>query len=96
MRARTSSERLLSWVEVASIACGQRRARSWFCPVECRERHAEAVRLAADLVQGYQPVVLIEGRVFHRLGHHRGAVLLKFHGEGAHCVLVCLALAPGL
>ena len=27
--ARTSSERLLSWVEVASIACGQSRARFW-------------------------------------------------------------------
>ena len=65
-------------------------------PVKCRERHAEALRLATDLIQGNQPVILIEGRVFHSLGHHRGAVLLKFHGESAHCVLVCLTLALGL
>ena len=32
MRARTSSERLVSWVEVASTVCGQRAARSALAP----------------------------------------------------------------
>ncbi len=32
MRARTSSERLLSWVEVASIVCGHLAVRSRLAP----------------------------------------------------------------
>ena len=64
---------------------GQRRGASAL-PVECRERDAEPVRVAADLVERHQPVVLIEGGVFHALAITGLGVLLEFHGEGAYRV----------
>src|SRR5215212_1980825 len=38
---------------------------------------AEALRLAADLVQGDESVVDVKGRILHALCHHRSRVLLK-------------------
>ncbi len=60
MRARTSSERLLSWVEVASIVCGHLAARSALAPWNADDRHAEVVRIAADVVQRHEAVVDVE------------------------------------
>src|SRR5688500_2647875 len=65
-------------------------------PVKGSERHTEPLRLIADLIERYQPVVLIEGRVLHCLGHHRAGVLLELHGKGANGVFVRFALASGL
>jgi hypothetical protein len=46
-------------------------------------------RIAAHVVQGHQPVVAVEGRVLHRLGHHRRGELLQPLHE-AQLALACL------
>ena len=51
MRARTSSERLVSCVEVASISCGQWRARCCASAWNWRTLTPKVLRLSADLVQ---------------------------------------------
>ncbi len=61
-------------------ACGARACGG----VKGGHGNAEAARLAADIVQGGQPVVAIEGRVLDALGHHRRGELLKLHGEGLY------------
>src|SRR5690242_7562439 len=65
-------------------------------PVKGCEGHPEPLRLVADLVERYQPVVLIEGRILHRFGHYRAGVLLVLHGKGAYGVPVCFGLTFGL
>ena len=39
--------------------------------------NAEAFRAASHLIQGYKPIVLVEGRVLDPLGHDRAGDLLK-------------------
>ncbi len=83
-RARASSPRLVSWVEVLSMACGQRSAallvRGW----NAGDGDAELVGIAADLVQRDEAVVAVEGGVLEPLGHHRAAVLLQLHRPAQH------------
>ena len=73
----------MSWVEVLSIACGERLGALLVGGVELRDADAEAIRAAADLVQREKPVVAIEGGVLEALRHHRPAVLLHAHCERA-------------
>ena len=80
-RARISSPRLVSCVEVPSIACGQRLGALRIGLVEGRQRDAELIRMAADLVQRDEAVVAIERGVLETFRHHRAAVLLHPHGE---------------
>ena len=49
--------------------------------VKCVDRDTEAARIEADIVQRYQAVIDIEGRVVHALGHHRGGIRLEAQGE---------------
>src|SRR5262245_40444279 len=42
---------------------------------------AEPVRIAAHLVQGDEPVVVVESRVLDSLGHDRTSELLESHDE---------------
>ena len=83
-RARASSPRLVSCVEVHSMRRFHCRARSAFALWKCRHRHAEASRITTHFVERRQTIVAIEGRVLESLGHHRTAVLLQFHGAPQH------------
>ena len=81
IRARTSSLRLVSWVEVASIACGHRARRSAFCAWKAAGDSPKRARVAAHLVERHQPVVEVERRVLDALGHHRAGHLLEAQHE---------------
>jgi hypothetical protein len=86
---------LLSWVEP-----GQQVVRPGTLPagagaVEGVHADAEALRLAAHLVQRHQPVPAIERRVFDTLGRDRAGVLLELEREAQHPVAVGVGLSPG-
>jgi hypothetical protein len=49
--------------------------------VELLRRQAEPSRVAADLVQRYQPIEAVEGRIFHAFCHYRTGELLKAHDQ---------------
>ena len=82
MRARTSSLRLVSCVEEASIVCGQSRARAALRAWNAGTIEAEVDRVAADLVERDEAVVDVERRVLDALRHHRAGDLLELHHEG--------------
>ena len=71
MRARTSSLRFVSCVEVASNVAGQSRWRFDVALVKCFDAQAETLRFAADFVQRGQPVVNVKRRVLESLRHDR-------------------------
>src|SRR5262245_46597298 len=52
--------------------------------VECRDRCAKATRIAADLIERYEPHIAVESRIFVSLGHHRAGHLLKMHRHPQH------------
>ncbi len=83
MRARVSSPRLVSCVEVAESACGhdswRSRLRSW----KRSSGDADERRLAADLVQRGERVEAVEGRVFEPLRRDRAGELLEAEHEVA-------------
>jgi hypothetical protein len=83
MRARTSSERLLSWVEVASMVCGQWRARCALARGSAR-REAELAGSPPTSFSDTQAVVDVERGVLDALGHHRRGELLELAREVAH------------
>ena len=91
IRARTSSLRLVSWVDSVVIAAAGRAdagaaARRGTPRPRCRTR-----RVAADLGERDEPGVAVEGGVLDALGHHRpGGLLEAGRGLGAG-----LAPAPG-
>ena len=62
---------------------GQCSARSRLARVEGGHRHAEAVGLAADVVDRDQPVVAVQRGVLDALGRHRRGVLLQAPRERA-------------
>ena len=66
-RARTSSLRLVSCVERADKAHGHLRLALLDGAVQLLRRDAEAVRIAADLVERQQAVVDIKGRILQPL-----------------------------
>ena len=72
MRARTSSLRLVSWVEVGEqrVRPALQRARRSGGGSSARDT-PNALWVAADLVQRDQPVVDVEGGVLDALGHDR-------------------------
>ena len=78
-RARASSPRLVSWVAVASIACGQCCSALLIGTMECAHGAAEALGIPADFVHRDETVIAVERRVFDALGDHRPAVLLQPH-----------------
>ena len=63
--------------------------------VKCVDRDAEAARIEADIVQRYQAVIDIEGRVVHALGHHRGGIRLEAQGELSPLAPDALAVFTG-
>ena len=77
IRARTSPERLVSWVIVDSSVSGYRSARSALRGVERVDVDAEATRVAADVVERQQAAVAVEGGVLDPLGHDRRGRLLE-------------------
>ena len=77
MRARTSSPRLVSWVDSVVIADGHRPRPHGGAVVELRGADAEPVGLAAHLVERHQPGVAVEQAVLHRLGGDGAAQLLE-------------------
>ena len=60
--------------------------------VEGAGGNAEPLGFAADLVEGDEPVVAIEGGILQTFGHHRTAVLLQLHRETKHAGAVEAAL----
>ena len=79
-RARTSSPRLVSWVDRPVIDSGCRCLPLGLQRVELRQRDAELPRVAAHLVQGDEPGVAVVGGVLDALGHGGAAELLHPHG----------------
>ena len=55
-------------------------------PMECRAGHAEAPRIAADLVQSQQAEIAVEGRILEGLRHDRPGHLLELHCGAEHIV----------
>ncbi len=79
-RARTSSLRLVSCVEVASIGVRPVLLRgSQFAAWNSSTARARTGRVAADLVERDEAVVVVERRVLDPLGHHRAGELLEPH-----------------
>ena len=83
MRARTSSSRLVSWVELADKRVRPARAALAVRGVERLERGPEAVGLAPHLVERSQRVEAVEGRVLDALGHDGPGELLEAQHEVA-------------
>ena len=90
MRARASSPRLVSWVEVALMAARPARQTPAVELVEARQVHRRihAQGIAAHLVEGDQRVVPVRRGVLQTLRHHRTGELLPAHDEGQHVRLV--------
>ena len=86
MRARTSAERLASWVWVVSSPSGKRSRPLRVGGMEGVHVDPEAARVPAHVVEGEQPPVAIEGGVLHALGHDRRRRLLKARDEGGRRV----------
>src|SRR5205085_4450802 len=64
--------------------CGRRIALPLQIPfVKGVDGHAELLRIAADLIQGRQPVIDIEGGVFQAFGHNWAGKLLELEHEVA-------------
>ena len=80
-RARTPSERLVSWVVPASIVVGVRDCTSPWCCVECLDRRGEFPGCAADLAQRREPKVPVERPVLGTLGHRRAGQLFPPRGD---------------
>ena len=80
-RARTSSLRLVSWVEVASIEYGQCSRAQLVAAMEFVQRNAELRRRAADLIHRNEAGVDVAGCVLQAFGHHRAGELLELQGE---------------
>ena len=83
IRVRASSPRLVSWVAVAVSPCGQRAGTLDHHPVKTVDIEGRRGGIAADLVEGKQPVIAIEGGVFERLRHHRSGELLDLERKAA-------------
>ena len=81
IRARTSSSRFVSWVEVAIIARGQSSRRSAFAAWKRSRAFARSLRLAAHLVERGERVEAVGGGVLEALRHHRAGELLEPHHE---------------
>jgi hypothetical protein len=88
MRARTSPERLVSWVWVTSRPRGERAARSALAAWKPSTERPEARRVAAHLVEREQAQVAVERGVLDALRGDRRRGLLKARHE-----LVVAALA---
>ena len=81
MRARTSSLRLVSWVEVVSSVAGQSLLSNFCCFVERGHADPELLRFAADFIERGQPVEDVKRRVLQSLGHDRPGALLKLENK---------------
>ena len=80
-RARTSPLRLVSCVESVSIASGHRSAASAIARWKSSTGLPNSRRIAADLVERDEPMVTVECRVLHALGHDRRAQLREAQCE---------------
>ncbi len=81
MRARTSPERFVSCVCVASRWFGKRASRSRFARWNSLDGEREAAGVAADLVQRGQAEVAVERGVLDALRHHGPGRLLEARHE---------------
>ena len=96
IRARTSSLRLVSWVDRGDSAYGPSGLPVAVVGVDRLGADAEPAGLAADLVERDQAVVDVEGGVLDPLGRHRRRHLLELAGEPPLLGPVLLARAsPG-
>ena len=91
-RARTSPERLVSWVWVTSRLRGKRARALGVGRVEAVDASPKRARVAADVVERQQPRVAVERGVLDALGHHRRRRLLEARDELARRRLAASAL----
>ena len=80
-RARTSSLRLVSWVEVASMARGRVVEASERAAWKSSNPQAEPAGIPAHLVQAHETVERVERGVLHPLGRDRSGQLLEAHDQ---------------
>ena len=83
-RARTPSERFVSWVVPASIVVGVSSCTSSLVAVERLDRRGELAGGATDLAQRRQRQVAVERAVLGTLGHRRARQLLPPGGDRRH------------
>ena len=79
--ARTSSLRLVSWVEVVIRLIGPEFGSLDILTVKDLRESAEFLRIPADFIKRNQPVVDIKNRILHALGHNRAGDLLESHRQ---------------
>ena len=81
MRERTSGERFVSCVYVASSCSGNRAARAAFAAWNSAMLSPKRAGSAADLVERGEPEVAVERRVLDALRHHGPGRLLEADDE---------------
>ena len=79
--ARTSSLRLVSWVDRGQSAKGQVQLLLSIERMQRLGSNAEPSGVTSDLVQRYQSLVDVKSRVLHSLGHDGCGDLLEFPGK---------------
>ncbi len=85
MRARTSSLRLVSWVEVAKQRGGPAGQPLGVQPVELVHGDPEVLGRSAHLVERDEAMVAVEGRVLDALGGDGAGELLELRPRTSSC-----------